>query len=115
MSGHRRHQAYWAFIGHRLSGLALAAFLPLHFLALALALQGAAALDEFLALADMSLFKLAEWGLVVLLAVHLFFGARLLFLELHPWKRAGDSRLGWIVPSLLAAFLIGAVFAVRVV
>jgi len=115
MRAHRSHQAYWAFVGHRLSGIALAAFLPLHFLTLALVLKGTAALDEFLVLAEMPLFKLAEWGLVVLLAVHFFFGLRLLFLELHPWKRAGDSRLSWIVPSVFAAFLVGAVFVVGVV
>ena len=33
---------------HRLSGIALAIFLPLHFLALATALNGANALDSFL-------------------------------------------------------------------
>ena len=64
----RSHPAYWAFLMHRLSGLALALFLPLHFWALGQALHGAAALDGFLKLADQPLFKLAEWGLVVLLA-----------------------------------------------
>ena len=33
------HKAYWAFIGHRVSGLLLAIFLPFHFLALGLALS----------------------------------------------------------------------------
>ena len=28
MKSVRNHQAYWAFLGHRLSGLALALFLP---------------------------------------------------------------------------------------
>src|SRR6266704_956210 len=36
----RGHAAYWAFLVHRISGLALALFLPLHFTALAQALQG---------------------------------------------------------------------------
>ncbi|MDQ2962435.1 MAG: succinate dehydrogenase, partial [Pseudomonadota bacterium] len=44
----RHHVAYWAFIVHRLSGLALALFLPLHFLVLGQALKGEAALDVFL-------------------------------------------------------------------
>lgn len=108
---HRAHRAYWAFIGHRLSGLALAVFLPLHFLTLGLALRGAATLDGFLVYSEIGAVKLAEWGLVVLLAVHLFFGTRLLVLELHPWRRSADARIGWIVPGALAAFLIGLVFA----
>ena len=81
-SSPRRHRSYWAFIGHRLSGVALALFLPMHFLVLGLALEGAAEFDRFLVLAEMPLVKAAEWGLVVLLSIHLFFGLRLLALEL---------------------------------
>ena len=43
----RSHPAYWAFLVHRLSGLALALFLPLHFWALGSAIQGEALLDGF--------------------------------------------------------------------
>ena len=114
MRAHRDHRAYWAFVGHRLSGLALAAFLPLHFLTLGLALEGAAALDAFLVYAELPLVKLGEWGLVVLLSVHLFFGTRLLVLELRPWP-TGDARVGWIVPGALTALLVGAVFGAGVI
>ena len=108
MRRHRNHRAWWAFLGHRLSGLALAAFLPFHFLALGLAVE-AAALDRLLVWTELAVVKLAEWGLVTLLAVHLFFGARLLVMEFLPWP-AGDARLGWIVPGLAASLVIGAVF-----
>ena len=94
MRGHRNHRAYWAFLGHRLSGLALAVFLPFHFLVLGLAVE-AAALDAFLVWTDMAIVKLAEWGLVVLLALHLMFGMRLLVLELLPWP-GGSARLGTV-------------------
>lgn len=113
MRAHRNHRAYWAFVGHRISGLALAAFLPLHFLTLGLALEGAAALDRFLVYAELPLVKLAEWGLVVLLSVHLFFGTRLLALELLPW-RDGNARVGWILPGALAALVVGAAFGAGV-
>ena len=108
MRQHRNHRAWWAFLGHRLSGLALAAFLPFHFLTLGLAVE-AAALDRFLAWTELLVVKIAEWGLVTLLAVHLFFGARLLVLEFLPWP-GGDARLGWIVPGLAASLVIGVVF-----
>ena len=110
MRGHRNHRAYWAFLGHRLSGLALAVFLPFHFLALGLAVEEAA-LDGFLAWTDMALVKLAEWGLVMALALHLFFGLRLLVLELLPWP-GGSARLGWILPGAAASALIGGVFLI---
>ena len=67
----RNHASYWAFVVHRISGVLLALFLPLHFWALGQSLAGAAALDEFLRWADQPLFKFAEWGLVVLLSAHL--------------------------------------------
>ena len=91
----RRGTGYRAFLVHRFSGLALALFLPLHFLTLGLALEGAASLDRFLAFADLPLVKAAEWGLVVLLAVHLTLGARLLVLELGPWRGLRTAWIGW--------------------
>lgn len=93
----RRGAGYRAFLAHRLSGLALAVFLPLHFLTLGLALEGAEALDRFLAFAELPLVKAAEWGLVVLLAVHLVLGARLLVLELGRWRGMRTSWIGWAV------------------
>ena len=82
----RNHPAYWAFLVLRLSGLALALFLPAHFWALGQALQGEARLESFLRWTDAPLFKFAEWGLVLLLAAHLTGGLRLLALEFLPWR-----------------------------
>lgn len=83
---HRSHPLWLAFILHRISGVLLALFLPLHFWVLALALTDPAALDGFLAWTANPLVKAAEVGLVFLLAVHFFGGLRLLALELTPWS-----------------------------
>ena len=91
----RRGAGYRAFLAHRISGLVLALFLPLHFLTLGLALEGAEALDRFLAFAELPLVKTAEWGLVVFLAVHLALGTRLLVLEFGPWRGMRTAWLGW--------------------
>ena len=104
----RLHPAWWAFLVHRLSGLALAAFLPLHFWALGQAVHGEAALDGFLRFADRPLFKFGEWGLVVLLSLHLTGGVRLLLLEFGPWS---GLRKNWIAAALGAALATGLVFA----
>ena len=85
------HPAWWAFLVHRMSGLALALFLPLHFWALSTALRGSAGLDGFLRFADRPLFKFAEWGLVILLALHMGGGVRLLLIEFRPWSRAAQG------------------------
>lgn len=91
--------ALWrAQLAHRLSGLALALFLPAHFWVLSLALTDPAGLDGFLALADAPLVKLAETGLVFLLALHIAGGLRLLAFEFLPWgsgqKTAAAVALG---------------------
>ena len=77
---------WWAFAVHRLSGVALALFLPVHFWALGRALGGEAALQGFLRWTESPWVKLAEWGMVVLLAAHLTGGLRVLALEFLPWR-----------------------------
>ncbi len=104
----RRHPAWWAFLMHRLSGLALAVFLPLHFWALGLALRGDAALEGFLRFSDRPLFKFAEWGLVVLLALHMMGGVRLLLIEFTRWS---GLRKNWIAGAAGFAALAGMAFA----
>ena len=74
----RNHPTYWAFVVHRISGLGLALFLPVHLYVLSLALHGEAALDGFLRWAEMPLVKVAETTLVLLLAAHMAGGLRLL-------------------------------------
>lgn len=98
----RNHPAYWAFLVHRLSGLALAAFLPVHFLVLGQALRGAAGLEAALRWTEAPVVKLVEVALVILLAAHLTGGARLLALEFLPWRDWQKS---------LAAFAAGAALA----
>lgn len=85
-AGRRLHVGSFAALVHRVSGLALALFLPLHFWALGQALQGAAGLDAFLAWTAHPLVKFSEWGIVLLLAAHLAGGLRILALEFLPWR-----------------------------
>ena len=104
----RSHPAYWAFLMHRLSGLGLAVFLPIHFWALGQALHGAVALDDFLRATDHPLFKFAEWGLVVLLALHMTGGVRVLIIE---FGSASNLRKDLIAGSLGFTAVAGMAFA----
>jgi fumarate reductase subunit D len=108
MNRGRGHIAWWAFLVHRLSGLALALFLPAHFWLLGTALQGEAALDARLRWTEQPLVIAAEWLLVILLAAHLAGGLRLLALELLPWRNWQKT-----LATLAAAFALaaGLVFA----
>jgi fumarate reductase subunit D len=84
--GHRNHPTWWAFVLHRISGVVLALFLPVHFQVLALALDGEVVLDNALKWSDQQLVKVFEAGLIFLLAAHLTGGIRLLALEFLPWR-----------------------------
>ena len=108
----RMHPGYWAFVVHRVSGLALAVFLPVHFWALGLALDGEASLDRFLRLSDNATFKLGEWGLVMLLAVHLMGGVRLLLIEFSPWS---GPRKNLIAVAMGCAVAAGLAFALALI
>jgi fumarate reductase subunit D len=109
-SAHRRDALWIAAMIHRLSGLALACFLPLHFLTLGFAMQGEAALDGMLRWTANPAVRLAETGLVFLLAVHLLGGIRVLVIENIPW-RPGQKRL--VTAALLAASLAALLFWAR--
>jgi len=101
----RNHPAYWAFLAHRVSGVLLSLFLPLHFWALGRALQGEAGLDAFLRWSEQPLVKFAETVLVLLLAAHLTGGLRLLALEFLAWRDWHKSLLALAAGVTLAAGL----------
>ena len=108
----RNHPSYWAFVVHRVSGVLLTVFLPFHFWALGQALQGEQALDGFLRWSAQPLVKIAEIGLVLLLAAHMAGGARLLMLEFLAWRDWQKSLLAVAAGLSLAA---GLAFALNVV
>jgi succinate dehydrogenase cytochrome b556 subunit len=93
---------------HRLSGIALAAFLPLHFWALGQALEGEARLESFLRWSEQPLVKLGEWTIVLLLAAHLTGGVRILMIEFLPWR---DWQKTLAAIATTAALAIGLLFA----
>ena len=108
----RAHGLWVAHVVHRISGLALALFLPLHFWVLALAMTDPVRLDGLLNLTEAGIVKLAEFGLVFLLAVHMFGGLRLMALEWLPWSgRQKSLAAGAVALSFLIAcsFLMQAV------
>ena len=92
----------------RLSGLARAGFLPLHFWALGQALQGEARLESFLRWTDQPLVKASEWAIVLLLAIHLTGGVRILMIEFLSWRDWQKTLAAVVAASALA---IGLLFA----
>ena len=105
----RNHPSYRAFIVHRISGVALVLFLPIHLVVLGLAVE-TASLDGFLDWAAQPMVKAAETLLVILLAIHMFGGLRLLAIEFLPWS---DRQKDWIGWAVAASLLVGTGFVLR--
>jgi fumarate reductase subunit D len=74
---------------HRLSGIALAVFLPLHFVALGTALSGADSFQGFLGVTHNGFVRIAECGLVTALGLHMALGIRVLAIELFAVRERG--------------------------
>ena len=107
-----RNMLWWAAMLHRVSGLLLAMFLPVHFWALGSVLNGTAALDDLLVWSDQPLAKVAEFGLVFLLSVHLAGGLRVLALEMLPWR---DTQKTFASLAVGLSLLAGLAFLLRAV
>ncbi|MCY4050602.1 MAG: succinate dehydrogenase, cytochrome b556 subunit [Gammaproteobacteria bacterium] len=108
----RTHKSYLASIGHRVSGLALTLFLPIHFLMLASALGGSESLDTALALVEQPVFKIAEWGLVFFLALHLSFGIRVIALEIS--SSNSPRKFGkWVISCLGFSLLVSVLMLIQ--
>ena len=108
----RAHPLWLAFIAHRISGIGLALFLPLHFWVLAMAISNPARLDGFLHLTEDRIVKLAEFGLVFLLAIHMFGGLRLMAMEWLPWSTPQKTMAAG---ATAVSFLIAVLFLMKAI
>ena len=107
---HRGQPLWIAFLLHRISGLGLAIFLPFHFYLLGLALEQSEAMDGLLRWSDYPLVKFAEFGLVFLLAIHMFGGLRLLAVEFLPWS---DRQKNLAAMAVAVSFFVALGFMMR--
>ncbi|MGB0504612.1 MAG: succinate dehydrogenase, cytochrome b556 subunit [Pikeienuella sp.] len=112
MKTHRNHPLWLAYLMHRLSGLALALFIPAHFYVLSLTLTQPERLDGFLHWSESPLVKLAEFGLVFLLSIHMFGGLRLLALEFLHWSGRQKTV---VAVAVVGAFLVSGTFFLNAV
>ena len=106
-----KQPGYIAALLHRLAGVALAIFLPIHFLALATAINGADALDAFLNVTQTPVLKFAEGVIVVALALHMTLGLRVLAIEFLPVRERTSLTVSL---CLAAAITVGLLFVFNV-
>ena len=111
MRASHQQRGFVAAMLHRLSGIALAIFLPLHFLALATALDGAKALDAFLTVTRQPVVAFAGAGIVIALAIHLTLGLRVLAIEFFDFR---EKTLAALSVCVAAVFAVGLIFILNV-
>jgi fumarate reductase subunit D len=107
-----KQPGFVAAVIHRLAGVALAIFLPIHFYALSGALDGADVLDKFLKVTDQPLVKFGEGAIVVALALHMALGLRVLAIEFLPVRERTRLALSLCLAVVFAvslAFLLNVV------
>ena len=112
IKAHQKHTLWFAYALHRISGLGLALFLPFHFYLLSLTLKDPERMDAYLSWGDSPLVKFAEFGLVFLLAVHMFGGLRLMAFESLSWTGSQKTAAACTVA---AAFAISLIFLLRAI
>lgn len=110
MKGYRQEGLWFAYFVHRVSGIVLALFLPVHFYVLSLALTDRESLDGILHFGELPVARLGLVTLVLLLAVHLFGGLRLLVNEFGPWTSRQKTLAA---ASGAAGFLVACLFLAR--
>jgi fumarate reductase subunit D len=92
---------------HRLSGIALAIYMPMHIKALGTAHGGADSFQSFLGVTHNWFVRIAEWGLVTALGLHMTLGIRVLAIE---WL-AVQERGAIVVSSCVAGSMtVGLLF-----
>lgn len=111
MRASHRQPGFVAALLHRLSGIALAIFLPLHFLTLGTALHSADAFESFFTATNTPLVKFAEFGLVLALATHLVLGLRVLAIE---FLAVRERTAVAVSLALAGACAVGLVFLLNV-
>jgi len=110
MNVHRhRHHGYLAFLAHRVSGLALALFIPIHLYVISLLLKDPEKLDVFLSWTQTPAVKFTEAVLIALAALHLAGGIRIVAYEFATQKAA---RRLWIVSVFAFAASCGVLFVI---
>ncbi len=110
MRASHTQRGFVAAMLHRLSGIALAIFLPPHFLALATALNGADSLERFLAITRQPIVAVLEWAIVVALATHMALGLRVLAIEFFDFREKTAAAFS---ACLIVVFAVGLIFVLN--
>lgn len=111
---YRIHLGTWAWILHRLSGLALILYLLLHVWVIHHLIRGERSFDSIMESFNTPLFKFLEIGLIGVILYHLFNGLRVTLIDMGVMIERQKLLFGVaVVLWLISWFAIGAVMFSR--
>lgn len=107
---YRGRSGQWAFVGHRVSGFLVFAFLLLHIVDVALVEIDPALYDDVHDLYGNVVLRLFEIGLLLALLFHSLNGLRIVVVDFFPGMVRQEKRLlAWVLTLTLAAGVPGGV------
>jgi succinate dehydrogenase / fumarate reductase cytochrome b subunit len=103
----------WAWVGHRLTGLALVAYVFMHlsFLTTASLSEGGADFDKLMATTSQPLFVAMDFMLVIIVIYHAMNGFRIMLFDLGVGIRR-QKLVFWICMAVSAVLIVGGLWAI---
>lgn len=103
----------WAWVGHRLTGIALVAYVFLHlsFISTASLGDGEASFDSLMATTSQPLFVFMDFLLVIVVIYHAMNGLRVVLFDLGLGIRR-QKIVFWITMAVAAVLIIGGMLAI---
>lgn len=103
----------WAWVGHRLTGLALVAYVFLHlsFISTASMAEGGADFDALMEMTSQPLFVAMDFLLVIVVIYHAMNGMRVVLFDLGIGIRR-QKLVFWITMAISAVLIVGGLLAI---
>lgn len=103
----------WAWVGHRLTGLALVVYVFMHlsFLTTASLSEGGADFDKLMATTSQPLFVAMDFMLVIIVIYHAMNGFRIMLFDLGVGIRR-QKLVFWICMAVSAVLIVGGLWAI---
>ncbi len=111
---YRLHTGTWAWVLHRISGVVLALYLPLHIWVVYHVSKGREEFNEMMAAVSGPAFKVFEIGLLAAILFHAFNGLRIIGIDLDWLGTARAQRVAFWVAGLATLPILGYGFYVIV-
>ena len=100
---YKGREGQWSWIAHRVTGVAILAFLFVHIVDTALVAWGPSAYNKVVAVYHHPIIQIMELGLVGAVIYHALNGIRIMIIDFWPRASVYHARLFWATATLFAA------------